>query len=131
MERLRDASNAHDPAGMAALFAQDYDSAQPVHPGRAFVGAAQVLANWTEVFDAVPDFVSELIASSTDGDTEWAEWRWLGTHSDGSPFAMRGVTVFLVRDGSIAAGRLYMEPVDDSGGDVAAEIEGTFRSGAH
>ena len=123
MERLRDASNAHDAARMADLFAHDYDSAQPAHPGRAFVGAAQVLANWTGAFQAVPDFVTELLASASDGDTEWAEWSWHGTESDGSPFAMRGVTIFLVRDGSIAAGRLYMEPVDAADEDIHAAVK--------
>ena len=38
VERLRDAQNAHDAAGMAALFAEDYLGSQPASPGRAFTG---------------------------------------------------------------------------------------------
>lgn len=34
LERLRDALNAHDPEAIAALFAPDYRSEQPVHPNR-------------------------------------------------------------------------------------------------
>ena len=69
LELLRDAMNAHDAARMAALFAEDYQSAQPLHPSRAFGGRAQVLANWSSVFEGVPDFVSQLVASSVDGET--------------------------------------------------------------
>ena len=89
LERLNDAMNSHDALGMAALFAQDYQSAQPLHPSRAFGGRAQVLENWLSVFEGVPDFVSDLVASSVDGHTEWGEWDWHGHHTDGSPFAMR------------------------------------------
>ena len=67
LERLNDAMNSHDALGMAALFAQDYQSAQPLHPSRAFGGRAQVLENWLSVFEGVPDFVSDLVASSVDG----------------------------------------------------------------
>ena len=67
--------------------ADDYASSQPVHPGRAFTGRAQVLENWTSVFEGVPDFVSRLLSSSIDGDNEWGEWDWRGHHVDGSPFS--------------------------------------------
>ena len=69
---------------MAALFAEDYLSDQPAHPGRAVTGHEQVLANWTEVFGGVPDFSAKLRASSVAGDTEWAEWTWTGRHPDDS-----------------------------------------------
>lgn len=122
-ERLRDAANSHDPARVAALMAPDYDSAQPVHPGRSFVGRAQVLANWTSVFEGVPDFESELLASASAGDTEWGEWRWHGRHADGAPFDLRGVTIFVIRDDAVVAGRLYMEPVDETGEDIDTAVQ--------
>jgi hypothetical protein len=62
MERLLQAQNSHDAEQMAALFAEDYKSAQPVHPSRGFRGRAQVLANWTAVFRGVPDFAAELVS---------------------------------------------------------------------
>ena len=119
--------NAHDARGLASLFAEDYRSAQPLHPGRGFGGSAQVLENWSSVFEGVPDFVAELIASSVDGDTEWGEWSWQGHHVDGSPFAMRGVTILLVRDGLIAEGRLYMEAVESDGGDIEAAVQELYK----
>ena len=127
LELLKDAINAHDAARMAGLFAEDYESAQPVHPSRAFGGCAQVLANWSSVFEGVPDFTSELVASSMDGETEWGVWDWRGRHVDGSPFAMRGVTILVVRDGLIAEGRLYMEPVELGGGDIDAAVQQLYQ----
>jgi ketosteroid isomerase-like protein len=127
LERLRAATNAHDAPRLASLFAQDYRSSQPLHPGRGFGGSAQVLENWASVFKGVPDFASELIASAVDGDTEWGEWSWQGHHVDGSPFAMRGITILVVRDGVIAEGRLYMEPVEADGGDIEASVQQLYK----
>lgn len=127
LERLQDAMNAHDARHMASLFAHDYRSAQPAHPRRSFGGNARVLENWSSVFQGVPDFRSELIAASVDGDTEWGEWNWHGHHPDGSPFAMRGVTILVVRDGLIAEGRLYMEPVEGEGEDIQAAVEELYQ----
>ncbi len=127
VERLRDAQNAHDAEQMAALFADDYDSSQPVHPGRAFSGRAQVRENWTSVFEGVPDFESRLVSSSIEGDNEWGEWDWRGHHVDGSPFLMRGVTILIIRDGLIAAARLYVEPVEDAGEDIDTAVRELYK----
>src|SRR6478609_4350785 len=97
LEQLRDATNAHDAHRLSSLFADDYRSAQPVHPSRGFGGAAQVLENWSAVFAGVPDFTAELVASAVDGAAEWGEWHWHGHHVDGSPFEVVGVTIFVVR----------------------------------
>ena len=111
IERLNAALNAHDIDAFVACFAQDYDSVQPAHPDRAFVGSEQVRKNWTEVFAGVPDFRSELIGITAEGGTVWSEWRWQGTGLD-----MAGVTVMGIRDGLIAWARLYMEFVDQGEG---------------
>ena len=84
--------------------------------------------NWSSVFEGVPDFSSELVAWSVNGDTEWGEWSWHGHHVDGSPFAMRGITIFVVRDGLVAEGRLYMEPVEGDGGDIVAAVRETVQA---
>ena len=128
LERLEQAWNAHDAAAVAALSAEDYVSDQPAHPGRAFTGRAQVLTNWTSVFEGVPDFRAELLACSIDGDTEWGEWDWTGHHRDHSSFAIRGITVFTVRDGLIASARLYMEPVDQAADDIDDAVRELYQS---
>ncbi len=114
--RLRDALNAHDPAAMVALFDPDYRSEQPIHPQRGFGGRDQVAANWTQMFDGIPDFEAGVVKESTDGTTSWSEWVWRGSHRDGTPFLMKGVTIMgLGDDGAILWARLYMEPVEQGG----------------
>ena len=127
LERLRDAMNGCDAQRLASLFATDYRSVQPLHPGRGFGGSAQVLENWSSVFAGVPDFSSELVASAVQGDNEWGEWDWRGHHLDGSPFSMRGVTILVIRNGLIAEGRLYMEPVETGGGDIATAVQELYK----
>jgi ketosteroid isomerase-like protein len=87
-----------------------------VHPDRAFVGSDQVRTNWAAVFAGVPDFRAELLRSTRQGDTGWAEWHWHGTRTDGTRLAMRGVTIFGIRDDRIVWGRLYLEDVQPGQG---------------
>lgn len=128
LERLQQAWNSHDAHRVVSLFAEDYVSDQPAHPSRRFRGRHQVLANWTSVFEGVPDFWAELVDSSVDGPTEWGEWDWAGQHPDGSSFAMRGVTILVVRDDLIARGRLFMEPVDPAHDDIDAAVHELYKS---
>lgn len=123
IERLAEAMNQHDLEGAAGLMAQDYRSEQPAHPGRTFVGRAQMHANWEAMFAGIPDFRAELLRSVEDGDTAWTEWRWSGTRTDGQPVDVRGVTLFQIRGGQIVAGRLYMENVDDGTVGIEAAVE--------
>jgi ketosteroid isomerase-like protein len=127
--RLRDAMNRHDPAGMAACMAPDYRSDQPVHPNRHFVGNQQVVANWTEMFRGVPDMTVEVLAEATEGTTSFSEWAWLGQHTDGSEFDVRGVLVAGLRDdGLIQWMRLYVEPVEQDSAaidEVVRELSGS------
>jgi hypothetical protein len=82
----------------------------------------QVRANWSEIFTAVPDFQADLIASAVSGATVWSEWRWRGTHADGTRLDMAGVIVFGLRDGLLAWARLYVEPVEQDGAGIAAAV---------
>jgi ketosteroid isomerase-like protein len=121
-ERLCAAMNAHDIEAFAACLAEDYDSEQPAHPGRAFRGRAQARANWTAIFAGVPDFRAELGRADAARDVEWTEWRWHGTHADGTALDMAGVIVAGVGDGVWAWARLYVEPVERSGEPVRAMV---------
>jgi hypothetical protein len=125
--RLQEAMNSHNADNLAALFSADYRSSQPIHPNRGFGGSDQVHTNWTWVFQGVPDFHAELLASVTDGDTEWGEWEWRGTHRDGSSYQARGVTIILGRDGLIAEARLYMEPVEVGGADINTAMQELYK----
>ena len=108
INRLVVAMNAHDLDAAAGFFHEDYRSEQPAHPGRAFVGRAQMRANWEAMFAGIPDFHAEICRSVQDGETTWTEWRWSGTLSDGQAFEMRGVTLFEITDDQVVAGRLYL-----------------------
>jgi limonene-1,2-epoxide hydrolase len=110
--RLVVAMNARDLGAVAGFIHEDYRSEQPAHPGRAFAGRAQMLANWEAMLAGIPDFRAEICRSVQDGETTWTEWRWSGTRSDGQAFEMRGVTLFEVTGGQIAGGRLYLEDVE-------------------
>jgi ketosteroid isomerase-like protein len=127
LERLTEAQNSHDAENFASYFTDDYRSEHPAHPGRAFSGRAQVLENWSSVFAGVPDFHAELLASCSAGDVEWGEVDWRGHHTDGSTFAMRGIIIATIREGRIAAARLYVEPVEHTGSDIDAAVEKLYR----
>jgi SnoaL-like protein len=125
--RLQEAWNMHDPHATAALFSADYHSVSPAHPSRAFIGNEQVLKNWSAVFSGVPDFQSTVLASVTEGEDEWGECEWRGTHTDGSAFLMRGVIIVTGRAGLISAARLYLEPVESDGGDIDAAAKDLYK----
>ena len=112
IDRLAAAMNAHDLSVVAGLIHLDHRSEQPAHPGRAFTGRAQMLANWEAMLAGIPDFRAEIRRSVQDGDTTWTEWRWSGNRGDGQAFEMRGVTLFEVTGGQVVAGRLYLEDVE-------------------
>lgn len=124
IDRLTAAMNDHDVDAMVALFHVEYESRQPAHPARAFVGDAQVRANWAAMFAGVPDLRAEVLRSADDGDTTWSEWAWSGTRADGQAFDVRGVTLFQVRDGLIVSGTLYMEDVETEEIGIGQAVEG-------
>ena len=64
IDRLVVAMNAHDLDAAAGFFDENYHSVQPSHPGRVFVGRAQMRANWEAMFAGVPDFGAEICGRS-------------------------------------------------------------------
>src|SRR4051794_5579667 len=115
IERLRDATNAHDLDRLVACFGEHYQLEMPVHPTRNFVGREQVRANWTPIFAAVPDLQVRLPRVAVAGDEVWSEWEMSGTRADGAAHLMRGVFITGIVDDEIAWGRFYLEPVDHGG----------------
>jgi hypothetical protein len=118
LERLQHAMNQHDLEAFLACFASDYRSEQPAYPNRGFGGREQVEKNWSALFGGIPDFRAESLSSAVEGETVWTEWHWTGTRADRSPLDIRGVTLFGIRDGRIAWGRLYMEEVEAAGENI-------------
>jgi len=111
VERLRDATNAHDLDALVDCFAESYRNETPAHPGRGFTGREQVRTNWRQIFAAVPDLTAIVQHSVTNGDEIWSEWEMRGTRPDRSPHLMRGVIIFGVSAGRASWARFYLEPV--------------------
>ena len=122
MERLHKAQNQHDLEAFVECFALDYQGEQPVHPDRAFRGREQVRKNWSSIFSEIPDFKSELLRTAVQDETVWTEWHWYGTLTAGERFDWRGVAVFGIENNRIAWGRLYMEPLQETGGGIDAAV---------
>lgn len=120
LDRLLAAINAHELEAMVSCFAEDYTNETPVHPPRGFLGQDQVRTNWNQIFSSVADIHARVLRSSLDRDTLWTEWDIAGTRADGVPFLMRGVVIFGVVSDRIAWARFYLEPVEDTSGDVNA-----------
>jgi ketosteroid isomerase-like protein len=118
VERLLEAINAHDLEAMVACFADDYVNEWPAHPQRGFRGSEQVRRNWSQIFSGVPDLRARLPRMVVDGDTVWTEWDLSGTRPDGAAHLMRGVSIFGVAGGRLAWVRFYLEPVEETSGDV-------------
>ena len=133
VERLHRAMNHHDLEAFLACFGPDYRSEQPAHPNRGFGGREQVEKNWSALFEGVPDFRAELLATATEGDTLWSEWHWTGTRANEAPLDIRGVTLFEIKNGRIVSGRLYMEEVEEASADIDETVrrlaEGTRLEG--
>jgi len=113
LDRLVQATNAHDLDGVVACFAPDYVNITPAHPARGFVGPEQVRRNWAQIFAAVPDLRVEVVAAVHDGRTAWTQWDMRGTRRDGTAHRMVGVIVFEVEDGLARKATFFLEPVDD------------------
>src|SRR2546423_14678171 len=122
--RLVMAQNGHNVEALVACFAPDYSSEQPAHPDRVFTGNAQVRKNWSSIFASGPDFRAELHGSAVPDDTGWGEFEWRGRRRDGSALHSRGVIIGTVRDGKLAAARLYMSEVDEAGRGIDAAVDG-------
>jgi hypothetical protein len=106
----------------------------PAHPQRGFRGNEQVRRNWSQIFAGVPDLQARLPRMAVDGDTVWTEWDMSGTRRDGAAHLMRGVSIFGVSQGRLAWVRFYLEPVEETSGDVNANtrrLVGTSPAEAH
>ncbi len=118
IERLVAATNAHDLDGIIDCFHPEYRAEVPAHPARSFQGRQQVKRNWAQILSSVPDVHVDVLRSLSRGEAVWTEWEMTGHRTDGGRFWVCGVIVFEVKVDRVERARLYLEPVDDSGGDM-------------
>ncbi len=122
IDRVVQAVNDHDLEALIACFAPDYVNETPAHPQRGFRGSEQVRRNWAQIFAAVPDIRARVLRSAVDGESVWTEWEMAGTRGDGGPFLMRGVVIFGVSGFTVRSARFYLEPVEETSGDVDVAV---------
>lgn len=134
VDRLCDAVRRHDVDLVVDCFLPDYRNETPAHPGRGFIGSAQVRTNWGRLFAGVPDITADVVRTCVDGDGDgdvvWSEWEMRGTRTDGGAHLMRGVIIFGVRGPQAQWARFYLEPVDDAADGVDAAIGKLVPGGA-
>jgi ketosteroid isomerase-like protein len=130
IERLVEATSAHDLERVVACFADDYALEAPLHPHRSFRGTEQVRRNWTQIFAGVPDITVRVLRAAIDGEIVWTEWEMSGTRRDGDAHLMRGVFIFGISGGLIRSGRMFLEPVDTSGVSMDEAIRTQVAAGA-
>ena len=122
IDRLVQAMNDHDLEALVDCFDESYLNETPVHPQRGFRGNEQVRQNWTQILAAVPELRARVLRMVDDGDKVWTEWDMAGTRREGGLFHMAGVAILGVESPKITSARFYLEPVEQTSGNVNAAI---------
>jgi ketosteroid isomerase-like protein len=110
VNRFNDAINRHDAAAVGALLTDDtvFENTGPVPDGARIEGKAAVAAFWEKWFaaNAGAKFDAEEVIVA--GDRCTVRWVYRKMR-DGKPWHLRGVDVFTVRDGKVAAKLAYVK----------------------
>ena len=110
VNRFNDAINRHDAAAVAALLADDtvFENTGPVPDGTRIEGTAGVAAFWDKWFVSNPDARFDAEEVIVAGDRCTVRWIYR-KRRDGTPWHLRGVDVFTIRDGKVAAKLAYVK----------------------
>lgn len=98
------AFNQHDPDGLATLLTEDtvFEDTSPAPDSRRIEGKAAVLEFWRDWFAVNPDAHFDTEEVIVCGDRAVVRWVYRKT-KNGQPWHLRGVDIFTVRDGLVAA----------------------------
>jgi ketosteroid isomerase-like protein len=104
------AFNRHDANALAALLTEDtvFEDTSPAPDGRRVEGKAAVVEFWRGWFDRNADShfdAEEVIVSGNRATVLWVYRKM----RNGQPWHLRGVDVFTVRDGKVAAKLAYVK----------------------
>ena len=110
IDRFNEAFNRHDADGLAALLTDDtvFEDTSPAPDGRRIEGKAAVVEFWRGWFVRNPDArfeAEEVIVSGNRATVLWVYRKM----RNGQPWHLRGVDVFTVRDGKVAAKLAYVK----------------------
>ena len=110
VNRFNDAINRHDAAAVASLLSDDtvFENTGPAPDGTRVEGKAAVAAFWEKWFAANAGATFEAEDVVVAGDRCTVRWIYRKMR-DGKPWHLRGVDVFTVRNGKIAAKMAYVK----------------------
>ena len=110
VNRFNDAINRHDVTAVAALLSDDtvFENTGPVPDGTRLEGKAAVAAFWEKwlVTNADATFEAEDVVVA--GDRCTVQWIYRKMR-DGKPWHLRGIDLFTVRGGKVAAKLSYVK----------------------
>jgi ketosteroid isomerase-like protein len=110
VDRFNDAFNRHDPDAVAMMLSDDtvFEDTSPAPDGRRIEGKAPVVAFWRSWFERNPDARFEAEEMIVSGDRAVVRWIYR-KQRNGQPWHIRGVDVFTVRAGKVAAKLAYVK----------------------
>ena len=110
IDRFNEAFNRHDAEGLALLLTDDtvFEDTSPPPDGRRIEGKEAVVEFWRAWFAQNPDAAFEAEEVITSGDRAVVRWVYRKLRS-GQPWHIRGVDLFTVRDGKVAAKLAYVK----------------------
>ncbi len=110
VDRFNEAFNRHDADTMASLLTDDtvFEDTSPAPDGQRIEGKTAVVAFWRAWFARNPDSQFEAEEMIVSGDRAVVRWIYHKMRN-GQPWHLRGVDVFTVRDGKVAAKLAYVK----------------------
>jgi ketosteroid isomerase-like protein len=110
IDRFNAAFNRHDADALASLLTEDtvFEDTSPAPDGRRIEGRAAVVEFWRGWFARNADAVFEAEEVIVTDDRSVVLWVYRKPRN-GQPWHLRGVDVFTVRDGKVAAKFAYVK----------------------
>jgi ketosteroid isomerase-like protein len=110
LDGFNEAFNRHDADALAAWLTDDtvFEDTSPAPDGQRIEGKAAVVAFWRGWFAKNADAVFEAEDTIVSGDRAVVRWVYRKLRN-GQPWHIRGVDVFTVRDGKVAAKLAYVK----------------------
>jgi ketosteroid isomerase-like protein len=110
IDRFNEAFNQHDADALASVLTDDtvFEDTSPAPDGQRIEGKAAVVTFWRGWFARNGDAVFEAEDVIVSGDRAVVRWVYRKPRN-GQPWHLRGVDVFTVRDGKVAAKLAYVK----------------------
>jgi ketosteroid isomerase-like protein len=110
IDRFNEVFNRHDADALAPLLTDDtvFEDTSPAPDGQRIEGKAAVVAFWRVWFTRNADAVFDTEDVIVCGDRAVVRWVYRKLRN-GQPWHLRGVDVFTVRDGKVAAKLAYVK----------------------